>query len=157
MLFGDETRYWQSEYRKGTIDGEDCGMLRCLLDGTAERQFFSCIKIFLWSMIPIMVMGIFAIIQKHNHMLIQATLESWGVCLGINMDPTLCFLLELIIVITLLNIWLSRRKKRVEIAKLNKEKENNHIYRSTAPGLRRDGYLGYPSKNSAYLGYPSKR
>ncbi len=28
-----------------------------------------------------------------------------------------------------------------EITKLNKEKENNHIHHSTAPGLRHGGYL----------------
>jgi len=38
MLFDEETRYWQEEYRKGNLDDEDmCGETLALLDGSAEK------------------------------------------------------------------------------------------------------------------------
>lgn len=40
MIFDEEARYWQEEYRKGNLDDEDmCGETRALLDGTAEKIF----------------------------------------------------------------------------------------------------------------------
>jgi len=41
MLFDNETKYWQEEYRKGNLDDEDMpGEIRAVLEGTAVGSDF---------------------------------------------------------------------------------------------------------------------
>ena len=45
MLFDKETRYWQKEYREGHLEDVDMpGEIRALLDGSAEKAFWSVVK-----------------------------------------------------------------------------------------------------------------
>ena len=55
MFFDSETRYWQEEYRKGNLDGEDMpGEIRAMLEGTATKSDF------LWGLV-ISIVGIAAL------------------------------------------------------------------------------------------------
>jgi hypothetical protein len=50
MLFDEETRYWQEQYRQGKIPKKDlddcCGETLAILDGSAEKMFKYAMIIF---------------------------------------------------------------------------------------------------------------
>jgi len=113
MLFDSETRYWQEEYRKGNLDDEDmCGETIALLDGTAERMGRTALRWFLSAMIPMITMGIFGFIQTGapaTYERLQNALISYGVTFGTSYDPTVCLLLEVIVIVILFNILWKRK------------------------------------------------
>jgi len=116
MFFDKETRYWQEEYRKGDLDDVDMlGETRALLDGTAEREAKKVACFFLWALIPTIIMFTFVFLQDRRpvaYVHLQSTLTSWGIALGTEYDPTVFFLLEVIAVIILFNIFRRVYKRR---------------------------------------------
>lgn len=122
MLFDEETRYWQEEYRKGNLDDIDMlGETRCLLDGTAEREFYKMIKRCILSVPTILLMVMFAFFQTRNnikYMELYRYLQDCGISFGTNIDPYFCIIVYSIVLTVVLNItvtrWVRRRSTHKE-------------------------------------------
>ena len=115
LTHGEETKYWQEEYRKGNLDDVNMpGEIRCILDGTDARMTKTAVHYCLWALIPTAIMSFFAIIEIHKPILyikLKEFLSSIGVSLGTGCDPTPFFVIEVIVVIVAFNILKKRLKK----------------------------------------------
>lgn len=116
MLFDKETKYWQEEYRKGKLDDEIMlGETRALLDGTAEKEFFSCLKCFLLAIPTILCIVVFGHIQAGNpdtYNRIVSFLNDYNITPGINADPTYFFVFYVALLTIILNIIITKKLRK---------------------------------------------
>lgn len=73
----------------------------------------TALRWFLSGMIPTIIMGIFGFIQTGSpatYERLQNALTSYGITFGTSYDPTVCLLLEVIVIVIFLNILWKRKK-----------------------------------------------
>lgn len=113
MLFNDETRHWQDEYRKGNLDGEAIpGEILCILDGTAERMNRTAIWWVLWCLPTTFMMFFFGMFQARNPAKYAAMYEYLQGLLHIGVDPTVLIVLFVAAVSVVLSILIRKARTR---------------------------------------------